>query len=63
METGLLDEIYINFLIVGHTHISIDQYFSVLSRAINRAEFIVERIFLDKSALYQIVRFFLFRNS
>ena len=43
METGLLDEIYVNFLIVGHTHISIDQYFSVLSRVINRAEFIGER--------------------
>ena len=45
VETGLLDEIYVNFLIVGHTHISIDQYFSVLSRAINRAEFIVKAKF------------------
>lgn len=30
----------VNFLIVGHTHCSLDQFFSVLSRAIKAAEFI-----------------------
>ena len=31
---------HINFLIVGHTHCSLDQYFSVISRAILNCEFI-----------------------
>jgi len=34
------DEIEIAFLIVGHTHASIDHYFSVISRAIKKATFI-----------------------
>jgi hypothetical protein len=34
------DEIEIAFLIVGHTHASIDQYFSVISRSIKKATFI-----------------------
>ena len=37
----------INFLIVGHTHSSIDQYFSVLSKAIDSAEWIGSPISLQ----------------
>ncbi|KAJ1382360.1 hypothetical protein B484DRAFT_411482, partial [Ochromonadaceae sp. CCMP2298] len=33
-------KIHINFLIVGHTHASIDQFFSTLSKAINGCNFI-----------------------
>lgn len=40
VELGYFEAIDINFLIVGHTHSSIDQYFSVLSKAIKKAEFI-----------------------
>jgi hypothetical protein len=40
VELGYFDSLEINFLIVGHTHSSIDQYFSVLSKAIAKAEFI-----------------------
>ena len=40
VESYLFDEIEIAFLIVGHTHASIDQYFSVISRAIKKATFI-----------------------
>jgi hypothetical protein len=40
VETGTFKEIYANFLIVGHTHSSIDQYFSVLSRKIRTSNFI-----------------------
>ena len=34
IELGYFEGIDINFLIVGHTHSSIDQYFSVLSKSI-----------------------------
>jgi hypothetical protein len=34
IESWIFDEIEIAFLIVGHTHASIDQYFSVISKAI-----------------------------
>lgn len=34
------EEIYINFLIVGHTHNILDQYFSVLSKAIGACSWI-----------------------
>ena len=34
VELGYFDAIDTNFLIVGHTHSSIDQYISVLSKAI-----------------------------
>ncbi len=37
IETGILKEIEVNFLIVGHTHCSVDQYFSVLSRAVKES--------------------------
>ena len=40
VEIGTFDIIEVNFLIVGHTHCSIDQYFSILSRGIRRCEFI-----------------------
>jgi hypothetical protein len=40
LETGVFDTIDVNFMIVGHTHSEIDQYFSVLSTAIGKAEFI-----------------------
>lgn len=40
VETGTFKEITANFLIVGHTHSSIDQYFSVLSRRIRACNFI-----------------------
>jgi hypothetical protein len=38
----------VNFLIVGHTHSSIDQYFSVLSKAIRRAGFIGSPLSLEQ---------------
>jgi len=40
VEKGLFTKISVNFLIVGHTHASIDQYFSVLSTAIKNAHWI-----------------------
>jgi hypothetical protein len=40
VESYSFDEIEIAFLIVGHTHASIDQYFSVISKAIKKAKFI-----------------------
>ena len=40
VELGFVDRIFLNFLIVGHTHCSIDQYFSVLTRAIKKCSFI-----------------------
>jgi hypothetical protein len=40
VENGYFDVLEVNFLIVGHTHSSIDQYFSVLSKAISSAEWI-----------------------
>ena len=32
VEQGHFDEIQVNFLIVGHTHTTIDQYFSVITK-------------------------------
>jgi hypothetical protein len=40
VEEGLFDVVEIFFLIVGHTHASIDQYFSVLAKLIFRSDFI-----------------------
>lgn len=40
IENFSFDEVLINFLIVGHTHASIDQYFSVISKAIFNSYFI-----------------------
>ena len=40
IEIFAFDEVEIAFLIVGHTHASIDQYFSVIAKAIRKAHFI-----------------------
>lgn len=40
VEEREFDEIQMNYLIVGHTHSSIDQFFSTLSKAIFNADFI-----------------------
>ena len=40
IEERLMTEIDVGFLVVGHTHCSIDQYFSILSTAIANADFI-----------------------
>lgn len=40
VEEGIFDKVEIYFLIVGHTHASIDQYFSVLSTKILKSDFI-----------------------
>ena len=39
IERGYYDEIEVFFLIVGHTHNKLDQWFSVLSKAIKGAHF------------------------
>ena len=51
VESWSFDEIEIAFLIVGHTHASIDQYFSVISKAIKKAVFIGTPI-----ALLELIR-------
>ena len=35
IERGHLDEVSVNFLIVGHTHTSIDQYSSVITKKLH----------------------------
>ena len=40
IEVGTVQEVNINFLIVGHTHSNLDQYFSVYSKKIKRSDFI-----------------------
>jgi hypothetical protein len=40
VENHIFDEVLVNFLIVGHTHTSIDQYFSILTRRIREASWI-----------------------
>jgi hypothetical protein len=40
VELGYFDEIEVYFLIVGHTHTSLDQFFSVLSRKIYSVDFV-----------------------
>ena len=40
VEGFYFDSVEINFLIVGHTHASIDQYFSVISKAIHNSHFV-----------------------
>jgi hypothetical protein len=46
IEAKIFDKIEVNFLIVGHTHSTIDQYFSVLSNAIKQSNFIASPISL-----------------
>jgi hypothetical protein len=48
VQRGKFETIDVNFLIVGHKHSSIDQYFSVLSKAISRAGFIGSPLSLEK---------------
>jgi len=40
VEDGLFESVKVNFQIVGHTHGDIDRYFSVLSRAKKRCEWV-----------------------
>jgi hypothetical protein len=40
VEGFFFDAVEMNFLIVGHTHASIDQYFSVIAKAIRNSHFI-----------------------
>jgi hypothetical protein len=40
VEMGYVDEVYLSFLIVGHTHCNLDQNFSVLSKKIHSSQFI-----------------------
>ena len=47
MEENIFDKVEIYFLIVGHTHASIDQYFSILSNQINRSDFIGSPLALE----------------
>jgi hypothetical protein len=46
VEQFFFDTIHVNFLIVGHTHSSIDQYFSVLTGSIKSALFIASPLSL-----------------
>lgn len=40
IEQEIFDEIRVNFLIVGHTHSNLDQYFSVYSKKIRKSDYI-----------------------
>ena len=46
VEKFIFDKITVNFLIVGHTHASINQFFSVLSGAIKDSDWIATPISL-----------------
>ena len=46
VELGYFEKITVGFLIVGHTHASIDQYFSCLRKLIRRASFIASPLAL-----------------
>jgi len=46
VETFAFNTIYISFLIVGHTHSSIDQYFGVLTGAIKNTQYIASPLSL-----------------
>ena len=47
VEAGYFQTVTVGFLIVGHTHASIDQYFSCLRRKIRNAAFIASPIALQ----------------
>jgi hypothetical protein len=53
IENHIFDEIEVGFLIVGHTHSSIDQYFSVISKAIKSKK---TRFIGSPLAMKEIVR-------
>ena len=46
VELGFFEKITVGFLIIGHTHASIDQYFSCLRKLIGRASFIASPLAL-----------------
>ena len=46
VELGFFDKVTVGFLIIGHTHASIDQYFSCLRKLIRRASFIASPLAL-----------------
>lgn len=48
VQKGFFKEVHINFLIVGHTHCSIDQYFSVVARALHRCSYIASPLAMEK---------------
>jgi hypothetical protein len=48
VELGYFDTVYLNFLVVGHTHGPDDQYFSVLSKKIHWARFIGSPLAFDE---------------
>jgi len=52
VELEIFDKVHINFLIVGHTHASIDQFFSVLKKDIDFCRFIGSPL----SLLYMLKR-------
>lgn len=47
VQKGFFKAVHINFLIVGHTHCSIDQYFSVVARALHRCSYIASPLALE----------------
>lgn len=47
VETGAFTTITVGFLIIGHTHASIDQYFSCLRKKIRKAAFIASPMSLQ----------------
>ena len=47
VEADIFDVIDVHFLVVGHTHASIDQYFSVLAKQICRCDFIGSPLALE----------------
>jgi len=47
VELGYFERITVGFLIIGHTHASIDQYFSCLRKLIGRASFIASPLALQ----------------
>jgi hypothetical protein len=40
IEMFYLDEIHCNFLVVGHTHCSVDQYFGVCTKVVKKMHWI-----------------------
>jgi hypothetical protein len=48
VEAKIFNTIYINFMIVGHTHSTIDQYFSVFSTCIKGKAFIASSLSLEE---------------
>jgi hypothetical protein len=52
VERSIFEEVHINFLIVGHTHCSIDQYFSVIAHARTRQSFIASPLAIEEVWLH-----------